>query len=131
MFGDVEHDLQFLFDDVDRQHPQSTVRGQNQPLGRDELESLPHPADHLLLGLHPGPGHGDGPQDDLGPLEQSQQGQIIVGLGILNGDLVEPEGVNLGRQEVVVGLRGLQVLVSVQLVRVATAQVDSLQSQLG
>ena len=62
--------------------------------------------------------------------EQRQQGQVIVSLGILDGDLVKPQGVNLGRQQVVVCLRGLEVLVSVQLVRVATAQVDSLQSQL-
>ena len=131
LFCDLDHDLQLLLDDVDRQHPQPTVRGQNQPLGRDEVEGLPHLPHHLLLALHPGPGHGDGPEDDLGVLEEREQGQVVVSLRILYGDFVKAQGVNLGSQQVVVGLRGLQVLVSVQLVRVAAAQVNSLQSQTG
>ena len=127
LFRDVDHDLEFLLDDVDREHAQPAVRGQYQPLGGDEVEGLPHPAHHLLLCLHPGPGHGDGSQDNLGVLEQRQQREVIVSLGVLYGDLVKAQGVNLGSQAVVVCFRGLEVLVSVELVRVAAAQVDSLK----
>ena len=62
----------------------------------------------------------------LGVLEQRQQGQVVVGLRVLDGDLVKAETVQLGRQQVVVGLGRLQVLVSVQPVRVAAAEVHRL-----
>ena len=65
-------------------------------------------------------------RDNLGVLKQRQQRQVIHGLRVLDGDLVEAEAVQLGRQQVVVGLGRLQVLVSVQLVRVAAAEVHCL-----
>ena len=65
-------------------------------------------------------------RDNLGVLKQRQQRQVIHGLRVLDGDLVEAEAVQLGRQQVVVGLGRLQVLVSVQLVWVAAAEVHSL-----
>ena len=64
----------------------------------------------------------------LGFLEESEQGEVIVGLRILNRDLVKPETVNLGRQEVVVGLWRLEILVSIQLIRVSTAKMNRLRN---
>ena len=63
--GDFGHDLQLLVDDVFRQHPQATVWCQDQPVRRDELQGLLDPGLHLLLSLHPSPGHGDTAQDHL------------------------------------------------------------------
>ena len=66
-------------------------------------------------------------RDNLGVLKQRQQRQVIHGLRVLDGDLVEAEAVQLGRQQVVVGLGRLGEHVRVEPVRVTAAEVHRLQ----
>ena len=66
--------------------------------------------------------------DNLGVLKQRQQRQVIHGLRVLDGDLVEAEAVQLGRQQVVVGLGRLGEHVRVEPVRVTAAEVHRLQA---
>merc|ERR1712102_253174 len=65
--------------------------------------------------------------DNLGVLKQRQQRQVIHGLRVLYGDLVEAEAVQLRRQQVVVGLGRLGEHVRVEPVRVTATEVHRLQ----
>ena len=105
LISHVLHNLQFLLDNVLRQHPETTVRSQDQIVGFNMLQSFSDPLLHLVLALHLGPGHRHRAQDHLGLLEHGQQTEVIPGLSILNTNLVKPETVNLGSEQLVVGLR--------------------------
>ena len=105
LISHVLHNLQFLLDNVLRQHPETTVRSQDQIVCFNVLQSFSDPLLHLVLALHLGPGHGHRAQDHLGLLEHGQQTEVIPGLCILNTNLVKPETVNLGSEQLIVGLR--------------------------
>ena len=59
--------------------------------------------------------------------EKCKERQIIFGLCILYGHFIKSERVNLRSQQFVVVLVSLEILISVQLVRVAAAEVNSLK----
>ena len=66
LISNLLHICELLFDQIWRQHAQSTVWSQDQSVRADELQGFCHFVFDLLLGLYLGSGHSDAAKNNLG-----------------------------------------------------------------